>query len=251
MSIKFLKKITPRWIRRIAFQVREGLEDRKVRRLLSTHSNLDAFIKHLESVNDHGVMQYHAYKPESRRKIFQSLYDALEIKFDGASILDLGPGYGDSLDLAREHGAGIVEFVDSNVNVVVFNTLKGFSGYRRNYTEGKGLTELTAKKYHVVLSKGSINADQFNREGYPISFGDWVKQVEALVAPGGYVIICPTFDMGTRVVNGSYYVCEDPDAFLQSDFTKILKQKGYETVFIEGFNYPKERFPFTFYKKSS
>lgn len=246
-----LKKFTPHWIHQTPSQIHEFKEDRKVQRLLSTYSNLDEFLKYLESINEHGVLQYHAYDPEARRKIFQSLYNSMNLNFEGASFLDLGPGYGDSLELARERGAGTVEFIDYDVNVVVFNTLKGFYGYRRNYTAKRGLKGLTSKKYDIVLSKGSVNADRFNRREYLIPFEAWVRQVEALVAPNGCAIICPTFDMGTRMVDGSYYVCEDPEAFLQSDFTKVLKGRGYEVLFIEGFNYPRERFPFTFYRRFS
>jgi len=197
-------------------------------------------------------MQYHSSTREAHRAIFTALISALNIDLKDASFLDLGPGYGDTLDLAREAGAKTVEFIDYDPYIMTFNILKGFKGYMFDYTFGKGLTQLYPRKYDVILSKGSINADQFNRkEPRMIRFPEWIKQVENLANPNGQIIICPTFDKGTEMCEGSYYVCKDPEAFRQSWFTKVLLDRGYEILYIEGFNKPKERFPFTFYKKMS
>jgi len=200
--------------------------------------------------------RYHTYlsytgSRDSQRNSFKSLYEALSIDFIDASFLDLGPGYGESMDIVREGGATTVEFVDYDPYLTAFNILRGYKGYLLDYIVGRGLTPLYPKQYDIILSKGSINADRFNRkEAGFIPFLKWIKQVETLAAPNGHIIICPTFDKGTETYMGSYYVCEDPDAFKHSWFSRVLQDEGYEIIYIENFNNPK-RFPFTFYKKMS
>lgn len=173
----------------------------------------------------------------------------MHIDFRGASFLDLGPGYGYALDLARESGAAKAEFVDYDPYIVIMNTLKGFKGYRLNYMIGKGLNSLYPRKYDIILSKGSINGDEFNRrEPGIIPFPRWLDQLENVASNNAHIVICPTFDRGEEMDGASYYVCSDPKAFRESWFSKVLLDRGYEIIFINGFNEQK-RFPFTYYKR--
>lgn len=242
LAISYLKSILSR--------LRVKWNERILNKLLKSFDNVDEF---LEFAGKKGHSSYLS-SSESREKIrdvFKSLYEALNINFKDASFMDLGPGYGDSLDLARERGATTVEFVEYNPYLMAFNVLKGFRGYMLNYTVGNGLTPLYPKKYDVILSKGSINADRVNRkEAGIIPFPKWIEQVENIAAPKGQIIICPTFDRGTETYMGSYHVCTNPEAFKHSWFSQVLKDKGYKIIYIENFNNPK-RFPFTFYKKMS
>jgi len=185
---------------------------------------------------------YLAHAGGKAHTMFQTLFDNLGVQFQGRSFIDLGPGRGDSLDIARENGA-VAEFVDYDPYVVALNTLKGFKGYMLDYTV-KGLTRLRPRKYDFILSKGSINADRFNRKDPSlIPFPRWVRQVEDLASSDGRIVLCPTYDKG----DGSY-ACKDKDAFLQSMFTRTLLGNGYRIMFVEGFN-DERGFPFTFYKR--
>ena len=243
-SLRRIQPVRSLWHRWKSFR-----DQRIYEKLASSFSNIDDFMRYAEKVGHHNLLQYHRGNADERRRIFQSLFTTLDISLKGASFLDLGPGYGDSLDLAREDGATCVEFVDYDPYAVVFNTLKGYKGHRFDYVVGKGLTPLFPNKYDVILSKGSINADAFNRkEPGMILFPTWLAQVENLASARGQIIICPTFDRGERMSGASYHVCRDPEAFRQSWFTQILLENGYKTLFIDGFN-ETERFPFTFYKK--
>lgn len=181
---------------------------------------------------------------------FEALYKALNINFHGSSILDLGTGYGQSLDIAKSMGAEKLEFVEYSPCAYVFNQLKGYTGYFFNYIVPPGLTRLHGKKYDFILSKGGINADRANRnERDNIPFDIWIGQVESLLASNGTIVICPTFDKGTATILHEAYVCSDPKAFLESQFSQTLKKRGYEIRTIEKFNDPVEKFPFTFVKR--
>jgi hypothetical protein len=193
------------------------------------------------------LTNYHRWDIAERRRPFQCLFENIGINLEGASILDLGPGYGDSLDLAQEKGAIKIEFADYNPYFIFFNNLKGFKGYMIDYMSGKGLIPLYPNKYNVILSKGSINADYINRKAIGfIPLPKWLDQVENLTSPYGAIIICPTFDRGEE--DEKPYLCRDVQAFKQSYFSKTLTDKGYQILFIEGFN-EEGGFPFTFYKK--
>lgn len=197
----------------------------------------------------HNLTQYSPH--EEGKQIFRCLFKTLNIDFSNLDFLDLGTGYGHSLEVARSMGARNIEFIDYEPYAYTFNVLKGFKGYFFNYMVN-GLATLKGKKYHVVLSKGSVNADRFNRGETLIPFEVWIKQFDELVAPNGIAIICPTFDKGarTRLTCGdSYYVCKDPKSFFDSKFSRILRERGYTVQVIKGFNEPIERFPFTFVKR--
>lgn len=240
MSISYLKSILSR--------LRVKWNERILNKLLKSFDNADELLEFAREKSYHPYLS-HSGSRETIRDVFKSLYEALNIDFTDTSFLDLGPGYGDSLDLALKGGAKTVEFVEYNPYLMAFNILKGFRGYMLNYIVGNGLTPLYPRKYDVILSKGSINADRFNRkEAGFIPLPKWIQQVEDLSAQNGHIIICPSFDRGTEMYMGAYHVCKDPEAFKQSGFSQVLQDRGYEIIYVEKFNNPK-RFPFTFYKK--
>ena len=239
MSISCIKSILSR--------LRVKWNERILNKLLNTFDNVDEFLDFTKKRGHYAYLS-HSGSREKIRDVFESLYEALNIGFKDSSFLDLGPGYGDSLDLARERGAKTVEFVEYNPYLMAFNVLKGFRGYMLNYIVGNGLTPLYPKKYDVILSKGSINADRFNRkEAGFISLPEWIKHVENLSSPSGHMIICPSFDRGTETYMGSYHVCKDPETFKQSWFSQVLQENGYKIIYVEKFNNP-NRYLFTFYK---
>jgi len=236
------------YLRSIRALLRLKLNQRHLNHLLSSFDNADGLLEYARKKGYHTYLSYNRSK-EAMLNGFKSLYKVLNIDFKNASFLDLGPGYGDSMDLALEMGAKTIEFVDYDPYIVAFNILKGYNGYLLNYLVGKGLTPLYPKKYDIILSKGSINADKFNRkENGFIIFTKWIEQVENLATDNGQIIICPTFDRGEEVYMGSYHVCKDPEAFKKSWFSQVLNDNRYEIRYIENFNNPL-RYPFTFHKR--
>ena len=188
--------------------------------------------------------------------IHRSLIDYLELDFKDKKVLDIGPGLGAFLGLAAEGGAKSTEFFDSNPLFWRYLTIRGHKGWVLNYKLFTGFFPfnlLHKRRYDVVLSRGSINGDDFNvlSEKCPhrlLQFPRWIKQVESMVAPGGIVIITPTY----RSVNPKW-VCTDIDKFRVSHFSKTLLDLGYEILpIIDGYGYKPEWdenvWPFTFYK---
>jgi hypothetical protein len=243
------------YLRSVRARIRVKRNERLLNKFLNSFDNSDEFLEYIRKQFTR-ENRFHTYlsptgSKETKRNSFKSIFEALHIDFKNASFLDFGPGYGESMEIAREEGAKTVEFVDYDPYIAAFNILRGFKGYLLDYIVGRGLTPLYPNKYNVILSKGSINADRVNRkEAGLIPFPNWLEQVENVAAQNGQIIICPAFDKGTETYRGSYYVCTDPEAFKRSWFSQVLQDKGYEIIYIENFNNPK-RFSFTFYKKMS
>lgn len=236
----------------IARRTRMNFRNMQLNKFLSTFDNADEFLEFARKKFEakkfyHSYLSYEGPRDYS---LMRAAYDGLYIDFKDSSFLELGPGYGGALEIAREAGAKRIDFVDYDPYITAFNILRGYGGYFIDYLVGRGLTPLYPNKYDIILSKGSINADKFNRkESGFILFSEWIKQVENLSSPRGQIIICPTFDKGKETDDmGSYYVCKDLDAFRDSWFSKVLQGLGYEIIYVKYFNFPK-RFPFTFYKK--
>jgi len=222
--------------------------ERQFKKFLNSFDTSDDLLEFINKKHYHSTLS-HIPSDEIRGKRFKLLFEKLKIDFTNASFLDLGPGSGESLDVACGAGASTVEFVDYDPYLMAFLILRGFNGYMINYLIPPGLAQLYPKKYDVILSKGSINGDRFNRkERGLILFPEWIEQVENLANPGCHIIICPTFDKGTETYGKSYYVCSDPEAFENSWFSQVLKERGYKIIYVESFNNPK-RFPFTFYRR--
>lgn len=229
-------------------------------------TDIDALVKN--AYNDKHMLFIQYYDEKRRqggRRITDRLVEHLKINFDGLRVLELGPGYGHLLDIAQERGARAIEFVDYDPYIYHFNRLKGCKGYFVNYYRPKGFSSLLSNKYDFILSKGSINADFFNRihakhqqynvlykfiKGYIITFDTWLEQLESMTALNGQVVITPGYDRGNDPERPDLYVCGDKDEFMDSRFSSLLRERGFNTIYIEGYNHP-EMFPFTFYKKKN
>jgi hypothetical protein len=74
---------------------------------LNSMTSLDEFRSFMDKLQDPIFKEYEEWNEISRRD-FSSAMDALGIELRGRSFLDIGPGYGASLDIACERGASRV-----------------------------------------------------------------------------------------------------------------------------------------------
>ena len=168
-------------------------------------------------------------------------------------MLDIGPGVGTFMEVAKMKGANNIEYVEYDPIFMHYLKLKGYKGYFINYMGPNGFEPMLQNRYDFIVSKGSINGDIFNAliknpNRRRISLTKWLDQVETMLNPGGKIIITPNH--GTAETE---YVCDDLDQFYSSDFTSIMLERGY-TLYqtIKGYTdgeWGKSRFPFTFYKQ--
>ena len=212
---------------------------------------IDKFIEHIEETK-HPYFPKYLKGYEAGIPIHQSLINYLQIDFKEKKVLDIGPGLGAFLDLASKGGAKTTEFFDSDPLFWRYLKFNGHKGWVLNYKLFSGFFPfnlLKRKRYDIVLSRGSINGDDFNvlsnnSHRRFIKFPQWIKQVESMVAPNGIIIITPTY----RSENPKW-VCTDPDKFRLSHFSKVLLDSDYEILpIIDGYGH-EETWPFTFHKR--
>lgn len=186
-----------------------------------------------------------------KREIFLSLFDHLNLNFMGKRVLDMGPGTGDALDIARERGAVSTHFIDRDPLLFRYCENKGHSGYICDW--GTSQIHAIANSFDIIICKGSLNADQWNRGGFEIPFSELL----GWMGRSGTVIITPTFDRGEatgssdETLNGAnthYHTCmgDRYREYLKSMFHLSLMDAGYMVLpFIEGYSHP-HCFPFTY-----
>ena len=125
-----------------------------------------------------------------KRKEFQKVAAKLALTIEGRSVLEIGPGYGDTLDICHEYKAKDIHFIEYDPFFYTYNRLKGFTkGYQINHLWK--LRILDSNKYGLIWSRGSIVADFFERYYWLVSAEKWITQVDRLALPGCKVVICP------------------------------------------------------------
>lgn len=195
--------------------------------------------------------RYIKYFPEGL-VIFKSLVKELQLDLNGLSVLDIGPGVGTFMEVAKMKGASNIEFVDYDPVFIKYLELKGYKGYYINYMYPNGFGAILQNRYDFILSKGSIHGDRFNDliknpNRRRISLDKWLNQVESMLNPGGQIIITPTY--GTAE---NKYQCSDLEKFRNSEFVLTMLRYGYKIYStIEGYTSKEGKFgfPFTFYKQ--
>lgn len=245
MRVRKIKPVLVTWrfFRQRWLQYKNNRMFKRLRKIKTPEELLDYVYK-----IEHGALtRYYELGADYRRKVFLALFDWLEGEVKNRSFLDIGPGLGDSLDIAKERGASAIEFVDQDPFYSVWCELKGFKGYTGfNYITGDGLTPVQPNKFDIILSKGSINSDRFNRkEAGLIPIAEWLSQIDSIANEGADIFITPTFDKGADPKTS--YHCKDVEAFKQSMLSKTMTDFGYHIIFLDGFNHP-QKFPVTFYK---
>jgi hypothetical protein len=189
--------------------------------------------------------EFLSYKELSHKKRieFISVIDELNVNLKDKYFLDLGPGYGDALNIAHEYGAKSVEFIENYQLFYHYNRLKDFTkGYF--YDIAQDLSKMCANKYDVIWLKGSVWADFFVSPGMgEYSFPpliQWLNQLEKLATSANTIIICPYWhhDKSKRKISD----------INNNLFTQIMLEKGYIILpKIKGHNKEPE-YPITFIK---
>ena len=139
--------------------------------------------------------------------------------------MDIGPGYGDTLDICHERGSAVINFIDHDPFYYHYNRLKGFTtGYYFNHI--KNINRLRNIKYNFIWCKGAIGVEHFNlREMLYLKkycLNNWLNQLEKLAAETCHLLICPVWKNNgkTRLTNDIY----------NNNFTNIMLENKYKIL---------------------
>jgi hypothetical protein len=192
-----------------------------------------------------GAQKFLAYQAASNKKRaeFLSVLNTIRVDLQNLNFLDLGPAYGDSLDVCHEKGARSVSFTEIDPFFFAFNRLKKFTiGYRLNHLSK--LHRLPSRTFDLIWCKGAIVAEQaILSERVPIrrwGLTDWLEQLEQLAAPGAHIVICPHWrnDGARRRVQN----------VVDSLLSRVMFGRGYKTLpEIPGHNHH-PAYPLTYHK---
>ncbi len=218
---------------------------------LSTREEFETFI------HSHRIRHFEKYRELSPRKReeFSSVLRYLHIDPAGRSFLDIGPGYGDAIDICRESGAGDIHFVELDPFFYTYNRLKGSpAGFFHD--QWNGLKNTLPRTYDLIWARGSFNVDSMippgaSWQGLKSVLGaktgrrmdNWLTEIEGVAAPGCDIILCPFWRNrdGVRLLGD----------VTTAAFTCFITGHGYSALpFIEGHNLEPE-YPVTFHKKMS
>jgi hypothetical protein len=181
-------------------------------------------------------------KSEEKRKDFKAVVDYLKINLSDQQFLDIGPAYGDSLDICYEGGAKSIDFIEVDPFFFTYNRLKPFTkGF--NHNQFHQLKTLERKKYTFIWVKGAFSADRFIQMKIIFHLSDWLAKLELLASPIAKIIICPSW-------KNNYHIRRIEDVY-HNYFTSIMLQNGYKILpSIKSHNKEPE-YPITYYKNMS
>jgi hypothetical protein len=211
-------------------------------RTLSRMTDLEQFGAYIGRGRADKFLAYQAASTNKRAQ-FLSVLRAIGLSCENLNFLDLGPGYGDTLDVSHEGGAKSVSFTEIDPFFFAYNRLKKFTtGYRLNHLSK--LRRLPQRKFDLIWCKGSIVADHaILSEKLPLRtwrFADWLKQLEGLAAPSAHLVVCPHWrNDGTR---------RRVEDVIRSPLSLTMFEQGYEVLSeIPGHNHQPE-YPLTYHK---
>ena len=210
-------------------------------RNLEAMTRMEDFLAYVQKVKYEHFFLWQG-KSSQKRQEFGTIIQELCITLDGKSVLDLGPGYGDAIDICHESGAKTVDFVEIDPFLYTFNKLKGFGcAYRLNLLWQ--LNRLSPGKYDLIWSKGSICADLFIEWRVFLSLARWLRGIERAASRSSIIIICPHWRN-----NGTTRKLVD---FRNTGFTKTMMMAGFTALqSVCGHNRQPD-FPITFVKQIS
>lgn len=180
-------------------------------------SEFEKFTESIESYKQ--LANWEQISPKNREEV-QIFIDKYGLNVRGKRVLDLGPGYGDFLDVAQEKGA-ITVGMDYNPIVVRWLQLKGHLAFQGNMLSSDW--RLSHNLFDIIHLKGSIVAEYFKIRGFSKLSG-LLKTIESHTADGGQIYICPFFELrhGQPVRKIS-----DPR---KCRFTDTMLSAGYEIL---------------------
>jgi hypothetical protein len=221
----------------------------RYRRALDRMTTMDQFTSLMARLQDPIFRQYEQWDSIAlRREEVRAVLESLKVDVRGGSFLDIGPGFGSTLDAVKERGAQRVEFAEYNPFFYTYNRIKGFTGHPIDAR--KELKRVGARRFDVVWVKQTFVADRFIlREGS----GGWpllsryprlttlLGELESLTSAGGLIIFCPHWLSS----NGRRRI---PDV-MGSSVSHICHANGYRSLpYLKGHNL-EPMAPVTFYKR--
>lgn len=197
----------------------------------------------------------YAVQPETKEREFRAGLSAIGLTdLSERTVLDIGPGLGDSLNAARKMGAARTVYLDSEPMFSRYLDLNGHKGWTTNYMSKPYYPADLKGHVDLIWTKGSINCDAvnaahekpFSRAGLVnrvrgFDYVRWIMDMKSMLRPGGHILLIPAMGRRqTEIVDPDYDVatfhwCEDVPAFKRSFFSQTLFDHGFEPV--EGVKY--------------
>jgi hypothetical protein len=247
----------------IIYRVKRFLLKRELKKL----KTMEQFQAYIEEKKPKIFLAYKA-RSQTKRIVFQTIIDHLKIDLKGKDLLDMGPAYGDFLDVSFENGAKRLDCTDIHPIFITYNKLKPHVANSYSFNNLTEYQKMPEKTYDIIWNYGALNADRFisideiknirmllkSKTPYKrfifttnflkrknLNLEDWIKNIERLGKKGCTMIICP------------YWSHENKQRLVKdlenNFFTKTLTKLGYTMLkHIPKHNFDPE-YPVTFYKK--
>jgi hypothetical protein len=210
---------------------------------LNAMTEMRQFDAYVEQVRPPAFLQYKAASLDKRAE-FLAVIGELALQLCDLAFLDLGPGYGDALDICHEQGARTVVFSDIEPFFYTYNRLKPFAeGYRID-NQTRQLRQLGQGRFDIIWAKGAFGADNFvypdRAKFWLLPLPEWLAHIDCLAAPGGQIIMTPHW----RHDGQSYEVGD----LRENYFSQTLLAHGYEILPPSTRN-ANPAYPLTFFKR--
>lgn len=204
-------------------------------------ASIDEFNKYIEKINMPIYFYEHfkKYKQDytSKLKDFELTLQQTNTNLINKTFLEIGPGNGYSLEIAKIHNAKKVEFVDKDPFFYTYNKLMGFADSWYLLDHLVQLNKLPDSYYDVIYTKGSFSIENFFIDNSNALLDYWIDTLEKKCKRKNRIIIIPH----CGDTNGSGYIDKFMQTLCERNF-KMLKRKKF---LIE---YDREFYPITFYK---
>jgi len=206
---------------------------------------MEEFNRYIKDIKPLNFLKYKESSANQRLE-FTTVVEKLSLNLNSINFLDIGPGFGDSMDICYEWGASQIEFVERDPFFFTYNRLKKWCiGHQMNHL--LGLHSLDQSKFDFIWIKGSLNADTFNRwpirKISPAQLNIWLDQLLRLGRPGCTIILCPHWlsrDGKRKIENVK-----------KSVFTKTVLSKGFNILPTILHHNHEPEYPVTFFRKLS
>jgi hypothetical protein len=192
------------------------------------------------------LFQFYRGRSQVNRREFQTLTEAHGVDLKTVRFMDIGPGYGDTLDICVEQGAPPPAFVEHDPYFYAFNRLKGYEGYKLNFMTQ--LRRLRPASFDFILAKGAFATNVYidgsplrrlTRQTAPLP--RTLDDIERLAAPGGLIVIAPWW-----LNDGERRKVKDVQG---SSFTRAMLDHGYGIApWLDGHN-DQLCYPLTYVKR--
>lgn len=163
--------------------------------------------------------KFHEYVEMGEEKVreAQAVLDFLKIDVSGKSVLDIGPGRGEFLDVCHQRGAARVEFIEYEPVFFTCNRIKPYA----TGVYGDHLAKLGKLRgpYDLIWIKGSISGAIFSFIRKQMALRKWLRQLDGLCGDGSRIIMCPHWPAG-----------QSADDVSQMRLALCLKQNGYQML---------------------